>query len=103
MDFVQIDMEHSPLDVETLRTFLQGMVSRREILENRSLRPNVVPFVSLPQNGRDQVQFMIKQALDLGAYGLMFAHINTPQEALAAVRASPLSKWTTEIRHESCL
>jgi 4-hydroxy-2-oxoheptanedioate aldolase len=88
LDFVQIDMEHGPLDFETLRNFLQGMVSRREVAENRSVRPNVLPFVSLPQNGREQLQFMIKQALDLGAYGVMFAHINTPEEALAAVRAS---------------
>jgi 4-hydroxy-2-oxoheptanedioate aldolase len=88
LDFVQIDMEHSPLDFETMRAFMQGMLSRAEMLQTRSLRPHVLPFISLPQNGREQLQFMIKQALDLGVYGLMFAHINTAQEALAAVRAS---------------
>jgi 4-hydroxy-2-oxoheptanedioate aldolase len=88
LDFVQIDMEHSPLDFETLRNFMQGMISRREVLRKGSLGPNVVPLVSLPQNGREQSQFMVKQALDLGAFGIMYPHINTPEEALAAVRAS---------------
>ncbi|MEX2304070.1 MAG: aldolase/citrate lyase family protein [Bryobacterales bacterium] len=102
LDFVQIDMEHSPLDFETLRTFMQGMISRREVVNNRSVRPNVVPFVSVPQNGREQLQFMIKQSLDLGAYGMMYAHINTAEEALAAVRASryPQRKGAPDFRPE---
>ncbi|MDA2925635.1 aldolase/citrate lyase family protein [Acidobacteria bacterium AH-259-G07] len=88
LDFITIDMEHGALDFERLQQFLQGMLSRQEPLENSSLRPNVVPTLAIPSNGREQLQFLVKQALDLGAYGVMFPHINTPEDALAAVRAA---------------
>jgi hypothetical protein len=47
LDFVIIDMEHSPFDVERLREFLLGMTNKRRIIEKQSLQPDVVPlFVS---------------------------------------------------------
>ena len=87
-DFVMIDMEHAPLDFERLHAFLLGMVSRREVFEKRNLQPNVIPFVRVPHNGREQLQFVIKQVLDLGVYGVMVPHVNTAEEALAAVVAA---------------
>jgi 4-hydroxy-2-oxoheptanedioate aldolase len=86
LNFIIIDMEHGPLDFQVLGQFLQGMLSRRE--SNTSLSPRVTSIVRLPQNGREQLQFQIKQALDAGVYGLLLPHINTREEALAAVRAS---------------
>jgi len=86
LNFIIIDMEHGPLDFPVLGQFLQGMLSRRE--SNVSLSPRVTPIVRLPQNGREQLQFQIKQALDAGVYGLLLPHINTREEALAAVRAA---------------
>ena len=34
LDFIFIDMEHSPLDIETLRGFLLGMTDKARILES---------------------------------------------------------------------
>ena len=88
LDFIIIDMEHRPLDFESLRHFLQGMLSRNAGGKNNPLSPPVLPLVRLPQNGREQLQFLIKQALDVGAYGLVLPHIETREEALAAVQAA---------------
>ena len=51
LDFVFIDMEHAPFDVERLREFLLGMTNKRSILEKGSLQPDVVPFVRIPAAG----------------------------------------------------
>ena len=51
LDFVFIDMEHAPFDVERLREFLLGMTNKRSILEKGNLQPDVVPFVRIPAAG----------------------------------------------------
>src|SRR5690606_22471582 len=89
LDFIFIDMEHGPYDVETLRIFLQGMLSRREMhATGGQLRPRVLPILRIPQNGREQLQFVIKQALDSGVYGILVPHVSSAEDALAAVRAA---------------
>ena len=88
LDFVLVDMEHGPVDFEALQAFFLAMADKRRALEKGNAQPDVVPMVRLPQNGREQLQFFIKQALDLGAYGLMLPHIETGDEALAAVRSA---------------
>ncbi|HCT57627.1 MAG TPA: aldolase [Gemmatimonas aurantiaca] len=87
LDFVLIDMEHGPLDVETLRTFLLGMTDKRRVLEKGNMQPDVTPIVRIAPNGRDQASFIAKQVLDVGAMGVMFPYINTKEEALQAVRS----------------
>lgn len=87
IDFVIIDMEHSPYDPSRLETYLLGMIDKRRILETKSLQPAVVPLVRLPANGREHVEYMIKQVLDLGAFGVVVPHVNNRDDALAAVRA----------------
>jgi 4-hydroxy-2-oxoheptanedioate aldolase len=88
LDFVIIDLEHTPFDMTRLETYLLAMVDKRRILEKGNLQPDVVPIVRIPANGREHVQYMIKQVLDLGAFGLLVPHIDTAEEALAAVRAT---------------
>jgi 4-hydroxy-2-oxoheptanedioate aldolase len=87
LDFIIIDMEHSPLDLTRLETYLLAMTDRRRILAKGNLQPDVTPLVRLPANGRERVQYQIKQALDLGVFGVIVPHIDTPEDALAAVRA----------------
>ena len=87
LDFVIIDMEHGPLDIETLRTFLLGMIDKERILAKGHAQMDVTPFVRLPANGRDQATFLAKQALDAGVMGIMFPYVNTPAEAELAVRS----------------
>jgi len=88
LDFIIIDMEHAPFDVERIREFLLGMTDKRAILEKGSLQPNVIPFVRIPAIGSEDVLSQVKQALDVGAFGVMFPSVNTAAEAEMAVRAS---------------
>jgi len=87
-DFVIIDLEHQPYDVEKLRTFLQQMTNKRRILEKGSLQMDVTPFVRLPTSDVSLAGMIAKQVLNMGAFGLVFPTINTAEEALSAVQAS---------------
>lgn len=87
LDFIIIDMEHAPFDVEQLRQFLLGMTDKRMILEKGNLQPDVVPLVRIPAIGSEDVVWQVKQVLDVGVFGVMFPSVNTRQEAESAVRA----------------
>lgn len=88
LDFVIIDMEHAPYDIERLREFLLGMTDKRSILEKGSLQPDVVPIVRIPAIGREDLLSQAKQVLDVGAFGVMFPSVNTAEEARLAIRAT---------------
>jgi 2-keto-3-deoxy-L-rhamnonate aldolase RhmA len=64
-----------------------GMVNKRRILAKGNLQPDVMPMMRLPSNGREHVQYMIKQVLDIGMFGVLLPHINTREDALWAVRS----------------
>ncbi|MEJ2541639.1 MAG: aldolase/citrate lyase family protein, partial [Gemmatimonadota bacterium] len=85
LDFIIIDMEHNPFSVETLRTFLLGMQDIGRAVEKGSSQMDVTPIVRIPMNGRESLQFLVKQALDVGAYGVMFPFVETRDQALNAV------------------
>ncbi len=85
LDFVIIDMEHSPFDVETLQTFILGMVNVRSAVAKGSPQMDVTPILRIPANGRENTQFLVKQALDVGAYGIMFPFVDTREETLKAI------------------
>lgn len=87
LDFVIIDLEHSPYDVTRLEAYLLGMLNKAEIARN-GLQTRTVPFVRVPAAGREQLQFVIKQVLDLGAMGIVVPHVDTAAEARAMVQAS---------------
>jgi 4-hydroxy-2-oxoheptanedioate aldolase len=87
LDFVMLDMEHTPYDLNRLQEYLLGMVNKRRILAKGNLQPDVMPMVRLPSNGREHVQYMIKQVLDIGMFGVLLPHINTREDALWAVRS----------------
>lgn len=87
LDFVIIDLEHTPYDPKALEGYLLGMIDKRRIMEKNSLQPDVVPLVRLASNGRERVQYMIKQVLDLGVFGVVMPHVDSAEDALAAVRA----------------
>jgi 4-hydroxy-2-oxoheptanedioate aldolase len=88
LDFIIIDLEHSPVDMTRLETYLLAMVDKRRIVEKASLQPDVVPMVRLPANGRERVQYLTKQVLDLGVFGVVAPHVDTREDALAVVRAA---------------
>ena len=89
LDFVFIDMEHAPFDVERLREFLLGMTNKRSILEKGSLQPDVVPFVRIPAaGGAEELIAQAKQVLDVGVFGIFFPAGHTREQAELAVRAT---------------
>ena len=87
LDGVIFEMEHGPFDAPNLRDALQHMLSRRQILDSGTLAPAVTPMVRIPPNGGEMNQWIAKQVLDLGIYGIVFLHISTVDEAWNAVRA----------------
>jgi len=88
LDFIIIDMEHYPFDVERLRLFLLGMTNKRQIQQKGNLQMNVTPFVRVPATGAEQVLFQAKQVLDVGVFGVMYPSIGTREQAEHAVRAT---------------
>src|SRR5215207_7215815 len=86
-DGVVFEMEHNPYDIRTLRDCMQYMLDRAQILKSGSLAPAVAPFVRIPPNGGELNQFIAKQVLDSGAYGIVWPHVSTVEEARNAVVA----------------
>lgn len=82
------ELEHQAFDLDALRLSLQFMLDRRQIVESKSLAPAVVPLVRIPINGRERVEWVVKQVLDIGVFGMVFPMINTPEDALHALSAS---------------
>jgi 4-hydroxy-2-oxoheptanedioate aldolase len=87
LDGVAFEMEHAPLDFPGLRNALQYMLDRRQIVEQKSLAPKVTPIVRIPPNGGEMNQWIAKQVLDIGVFGIVFPHVSTVEEAWNAVSA----------------
>ncbi len=86
-DGVVYEMEHNPWDGRALRDCLQYMLNRRQIAQRGSVAPAVTPMVRIPPNGGEHNQWLAKQALDLGVYGIVWPHISTVDQARNAVAA----------------
>ena len=86
-DGVVYEMEHNFWDARALRDALQYMLNRRQLVQGNSLAPAVTPMVRIPPNGGEHNQWLAKQALDLGAYGIVWPHISTVEQAYNAVAA----------------
>src|SRR5919198_3137452 len=86
-DGVAFEMEHAPMSTPALRDALQYMLDRRQILDGETLAPRVTPFVRIPPNGGEMNQWIAKQVLDIGVFGIIFPHVSSVEEARNA--ASP--------------
>ena len=87
IDYVYVDMEHGPMDFASLQTFLLGLNDKATFVESGSLQQPVTPLARLAPYGRESSQWAVKQALDIGLMGLIFPSIETPEQALNAVRS----------------
>jgi len=81
------ELEHNPWDITKLKDGLQWMLNRGQILKSGTLAPRVTPIVRIPPNGNEMNQWVAKQALDIGVYGVVFPHISTVEQAYNAVAA----------------
>lgn len=95
-DFVIIDMEHENFDIPGLRTTLQYMLSRKAIAESGSLQQNVTPIVRIPPNAKEKDQWVMKQILDAGVYGIVQPHVGNVEEARHVVAAIRYPRPTEE-------
>jgi 4-hydroxy-2-oxoheptanedioate aldolase len=87
-DVAVFDLEHGPFDPAGMRHAMQYLLDRRLIAERGDLSPTVTPFVRIAANGAEQSHWMVKQALDAGAYGVIYPHIATAEQARRAVAAA---------------
>ncbi|MCW8196351.1 aldolase [Proteobacteria bacterium 005FR1] len=87
LDYIFIDMEHTPMDMPTLQTFLLGMTNKEAVARNGHAQMEVTPLVRIPMNGRENLQWQVKQVLDAGAYGVVFPYVETKEQAENAIRA----------------
>ena len=87
-DMVIIEMEHQGFSFNDLRVSLQFLLSRKKVAEQAGLQADPVPMVRIPPNTRERNQWVVKQALDTGVYGLVLPHLNNVADAQAAVAAA---------------
>jgi len=99
-DGVVFEMEHNFWDPRALRDALQYMLNRRQIATGGSLAPAVTPMVRIPPNGGEMNQWLAKQALDIGVYGVLWPHISTVDQAYNAVAACRYPRLKTAPRYE---
>lgn len=86
IDYVYLEMEHGPMDFEGLHHFTVGMIDKATILKKGNAQPNVAIFARFAPYGREQAQWFVKQALDIGLMGVIFNGIDNREQALLAVR-----------------
>lgn len=99
-DGVIYEMEHRPWDTGQLRDTLQYMLIRKQIMAAHSPAPGVTPLVRIPANGGELNQWLAKQALDVGVYGVVWPHISTAEQAYNAVAACRYPRRTTAPLYE---
>jgi 4-hydroxy-2-oxoheptanedioate aldolase len=83
-DFVYVDMEHSPMDFPALRTFLLAMGDKQAILRKGNAQPNLSLLARFAPPALES-EWVVKQALDLGLYGILFNGVDTREQAEFAV------------------
>lgn len=84
-DGIIFEMEHNPYDVAALGDALQYMLNRKAIARSGSVAPGVTPLARIPANGIEMNQAFAKQVLDRGAYGVVWPHVATVEQAYNAV------------------
>ena len=99
-DGIVYEMEHNFWDPRALREAMQFMLNRRQIVSGGTLAPAVTPMVRIPPNGGENNQWLAKQALDLGVYGVLWPHISTVDQARNAVSACRYPRLKTAPLYE---
>jgi 4-hydroxy-2-oxoheptanedioate aldolase len=89
IDLVMYDMEHNPFDINELRTYMQFLLDPGAIAKSGDVKASKTVIVRIPAYGReiDHNEWMVKQVLDVGAHGVVFSTIETPEQAFSAIRS----------------
>ncbi|MEG0002664.1 MAG: aldolase/citrate lyase family protein [Comamonas sp.] len=86
-DGLVFEMEHNPWDINALRVSMQFLLLREQIVRAGSVANPMSPLVRIPANGSERNEWFAKQALDLGAYGILWPRISNSEQAYNAVAA----------------
>ena len=84
------EMEHGIYDIAKLQNSLLSMLNPR-VIAQRGVAPVVTPIVRIPPNS-GEANWIAKQVLDIGVYGIVWPHIDTVQDAYNAVSAMRYAK-----------
>ena len=85
-DYVWLDMEHNPLNMETIANFIAFANDRSYTAKRGDTQWKMAITARFPPYGGAD-NWIVKQALDIGLMGVVFNTVNTKEEALAAVRS----------------
>jgi 4-hydroxy-2-oxoheptanedioate aldolase len=99
-DGVIFESEHHAYDIKDLRDCLQYMLNRRQLVQQGTLAAPVTPLIRIPPNGAERNQWCAKQVLDIGAYGVVWPHVSTVEEAYNAVSACRYPRPASAARYE---
>lgn len=99
-DGVVFECEHNVWDGMNVRHALQYTLNRAEIAKSGSVAPSVTPIVRIPPNGAEMNQWFAKQALDMGAYGIVWPHVSTAEQAYNAVSSCRYPTMKNNPLHE---
>ncbi len=91
-DFVFIDMEHSPFNLDALANFVAAMQDKAYTVKNGA-RPRSALIVRMPPYAADNAGWVVKQALDIGVMGFVFNTVETKEQAEAAVKSMRYPPW----------
>lgn len=91
-DFVFVDMEHSPFNMEAFANFAANIADRAWTAKN-GLAPRNALIVRMPPYASENAAWLVKQALDIGAMGFVFNTVETAEEAENAVKSMRYAPW----------
>jgi 4-hydroxy-2-oxoheptanedioate aldolase len=85
-DYVWIDMEHNPLNMEAVANFIAFSNDRSYTAKRGDTQPKLAIVARFPPYPSDNSAWIAKQALDMGLMGIVYNTVNTKEEAIAVVR-----------------
>ena len=83
IDYVYVDMEHNPLRFDALEQFVAFLTAadKAGIAARGNLQAHPAVFARFPPYGREQTEWMVKHALDIGLMGILINNIETVEQA----------------------
>ena len=91
-DFVYVDMEHSPLNMDALANFVAAVNDKAYTVKNGA-QPRAAIIARMPASAGENAAWQVKQALDIGVMGFVFNTVETREQAEAAVKSMRYPPW----------
>ena len=91
-DFVYVDMEHSPLNIDALANFVAAMNDKAYTVKNGA-QPRAAIIARMPASAGENATWQVKQSLDIGVMGFVFNTVETREQAEAAVKSMRYPPW----------